>query len=354
MTKGRTSQKVWVLMTAMPPTVGHAALIDFAVEYAFGIGASPHIMLNTQPHEPFVNQRHGAIQEYVQKHVFDKVHIHWYDKAIEQNPDAPGFWEMWKGILTSRGAEPGDVYVASEPYGGQIAELMDGKFMTFDPYREIFPVKATPVRKQLLWGWDSIIPEFQKYLTRNVTIFGAESTGKTTLARELAKVVNGRFFFEYARPYLENVKNEITVETMTDIWQGQAALQAASSLYAPKPFHIFDTDLFSTVGYWQFPHWQDTIGPCPEELIGDARMMRSDLYIMTASNIPFEEDPLRYGGDKREGSDEYWKNVLDQYNIPYVYLDCDPKDRLAEATKIVTDHFFEFTKSLHDYDRNGY
>jgi nicotinamide riboside kinase len=187
-----------------------------------------------------------------------------------------------------------------------------------------------------------------------VTIFGAESTGKTTLARQLSKNLNGRFFFEYARPYLETVKNEITVETMTDIWEGQAALQMASEHFSPKPFDIFDTDLFSTVGYWQFPHWQETIGSCPENLIRDAKFLRSDLYIMLASNIPFEEDPLRYGGDKREGSDAYWKNVLDQYDIPYVYLDCEPKYRGYEASQIILDDFDKFTEPLRTYDRHGY
>jgi NadR type nicotinamide-nucleotide adenylyltransferase len=343
-------------MTAMPPTVGHAALIDFAVAYALGIGAKTHVMLNTQPHEPFVHERFSAVFSYINKNYpSGHVSIHDYAKAIEQNPEAPGFWDMWKNILTSFGAAPGDYYIASETYGAQIAELMGGKFMPFDPYREIFPVKATNVRKDLLGNWDNIIPQFQRSLRRNVTIFGAESTGKTTLARALAEEFGGRFYFEYARPYLETVKNEITVDTMTDIWEGQRALQTAALYMSPTPaFNFFDTDLFSTVGYWQFPHWQKTLGSCPEDLVEDALVFKSDLYIMLASNIPFEEDPLRYGGDKREGSDEYWKNVLDQYNIPYVYLDCAPEYRVYEASKIVMADFKDFTQPLRDYDRNGY
>ena len=346
--------QVWALMTAMPPTVGHAALIDFLVEYASGIGAEPHILINTQPHEPFVHSRVSAIRTYTHKHTFDKVHVHHFDKKIEQNPEAPGFWDLWREILRRVGAEEGSTFIASEPYGAQVADLMHGRFMPFDPYREIFPVKATDVRHNLLSRWDSMIPEFQKSLTRNVTIFGAESTGKTTLSKRLAKEVNGRFFFEYARPYLENVKNEISVETMTDIWQGQAALQVAAEHYPPKPFNIFDTDLFSTVGYWQFPHWQKTLGAPPEDLIREALMFKSHIYIVLASNIPFEEDPLRYGGDVREGSDEYWMRVLDNYQIPYHYLDCDPSERVLEARKILVEEFSTHTEPLRIYDRHGY
>ena len=68
---------------------------------------------------------------------------------------------------------------------------------------------------------------------------------------------------------------------MTAIWYGQRALQEHASVISPSPYVIQDTDLFSTVGYWQFPHWQSRLGACPQRLIDDAIRLKSDLYIIT-------------------------------------------------------------------------
>jgi len=198
-----------------------------------------------------------------------------------------------------------------------------------------------------------MLPEFRPYLRTRVTIFGAESTGKTTLSRQLAMTLGGQWLFEYARPYLEQTVNEITAQSMTAIWKGQRALQEQADDLTDSPYVIQDTDLFSTVGYWQFPHWQSRIGSCPSKLISDAKRLQSDLYIVTRSNIPFETDPLRYGGDKREGSDEYWINVCRQYALPFIVLsEQHREDRLQAAKEAALQRALAKTGAL-AYDRHG-
>lgn len=161
-----------------------------------------------------------------------------------------------------------------------------------------------------------------------ITIFGAESTGKTTLSRQLAAELGATWLYEFARPYLEITKQVVTVDSMTAIWHGQSVLQTM----AEGSCTIQDTDLFSTVGYWQFPHWRKALGGCPQELINDAKRLRSDLYIITPSNIPFEPDILRTGGGAREGSDNYWVDICKQYQLPYVVLQSsNQQQRLREA-----------------------
>jgi NadR type nicotinamide-nucleotide adenylyltransferase len=225
--------------------------------------------------------------------------------------------------------------------------------LPYDIERSLNGIKATPIRDNPIENFANIIPEFQKYLRTTVTIFGAESTGKTTLSRQLANEINGQWLFEYARPYLENTVNEITVDSMMAIWKGQSALQRQADNLPNKPFVIQDTDLFSTVGYWQFPHWQKTIGKCPQGLIDEAIALKSDLYIITRSNIPFEKDPLRYGGNVREGSDEYWINICKQYQLPYIILETnDPTERISQAKTAVMKIANEKAK-LVAYDRKG-
>ncbi len=173
-------------------------------------------------------------------------------------------------------------------------------------------------------------PKTKRY---TVTIFGAESTGKTTLSKQLANFYHATWLYEFARPYLELTHEPITAHSMTAIWYGQHVLQTM----AEGRIVIQDTDLFSTVGYWQLPHWQTTLGECPEALVSDALANRSDLYIITPSTIPFETDPLRFGGNKREGTDQYWIAVCQKYHLPYVILaTSSPQERLNEARHIIT------------------
>lgn len=317
-------------MTAMPPTTGHLQLIRFARQ----IGSSVKVMINTQPHEPMVNERVLALRDAVKRSGLRNVEVSHYNKTIEQDPKTPGFWDMWQKLMIKFGIKPGDNIVASEPYGQKLAEITGTQFFPYDINRDINCAVATHIRNDPAAHFDEILPEFQRYLTTTVTVFGAESTGKTTLSRQLAEKLGGQWVFEYARPYLENTLNEITPRSMKNIWIGQAALQRHVQNLGGKPYVIQDTDLFSTVGYWQFPHWRNQIGKCPSGLIKDAKRLKSDLYIITASNIPFEPDPLRYGGDVREGSDEYWINVCKHYGLPYIILNNpDPNIRLRQAVR---------------------
>lgn len=334
----------------MPPTTGHLQLIQFANLIA---NNGVIVIICTQPNEPFANERVAAIRLAVRHIDSDRIVVKHISKTIEQDPTVPGYWKMWQDFMINCGATSDDCIVASEKYGQHLAEINNMQFFPYDIDRSLNSTKATPIRDNPLAHFDQIIPEFQPYLRTTVTIFGAESTGKTTLSRQLAMEMNGQWLFEYARPYLENTINEITPRSMTAIWKGQAALQKQSYNLPNTPFVIQDTDLFSTVGYWQFPHWQEQLGKCSQGLIDDAITLKSDLYIITKSNIPFEKDPLRYGGDTREGSDEYWIKVCDQYNLPYVILETnDPVDRLTQAKAAILKLANKKAKCMF-YDRKG-
>lgn len=313
----------YVLMTAMPPTIGHKALIEFA-----GIVADHvEVIVCTQPGEPFVEGRVASLKRALQGR---KVTINHKHRELPQEPEGhPGFWGMWGKFLYEYGFQEGDYIVASEDYGVRLAQEVKGIFIPFDLERNIIKAKATYVRNNPYLFYDKILPEFRTYLKRKVTIFGAESTGKTTLAKMLgAGFRHGQYYPEWARPFLETVGPDLTEDKMTDIWDGQRALQVFADNNVDEMISIFDTDLLSTVGYWKM--WDAKT--MPEELEQDAGALVSDLYIVTPSNIPFEADPLRYGGDKRETEDQYWIDLLCDYGVDYVVLESsDKEERYAEA-----------------------
>jgi HTH-type transcriptional repressor of NAD biosynthesis genes len=327
----------------MPPTKGHLHLIQFA--NSLGVTGT-HVIVGTQPDEPFPITRVAALREATR--AMPGVKIHHLHREIEQNPESPGFRDMWRQILQSYGMAEGDYFVASEEYGKWCAEVTGGVFVPYDPYREILQAKGTRVRNSPARYFSDMIPQFQKYILQTVTIFGAESTGKTTLSKELAKSMNGHFLMEWARPYLETCGTEITTDSMTAIWRGQKALQIhAQRFFQDKPWIIQDTDLFSTVGYWDF--WDMNT---PEGLVKDALAEQSGLYLITQSNIPFEEDPIRYGGDKRESDDQYWIDLAERHGLNYRIIQSGSlTDRLHEAEDFMVAHWKDNVVDRLHYDR---
>lgn len=345
----------WVIMTAMPPTKGHANLIRFAASLKVD---KVQVIVCTQPHEPWPTERYLAVSSFIsnmgnQNILSAYTEPIWLNVEVEQDPSAPGFWEFWDKTISEYGFKPGDIWVTSEPYGQTLADRLGGVFIPYDPNRELYPVKATAVRNNVLGNFDKIMTEFQPFLRKTITVFGAESTGKTTLSKAMALELDGHWVYEWARPYLETVGSEITRKAMEEIHLGQAAAQRHAKMFTDKPYIIQDTDLYSTIGYWEQPHWESVLGEVPKMLITEAEELKSDLYIITKSNIPFEADELRYGGDRRESPDEFWIGVAEKYNLNYIVLEhADFVHRFSQALR-ATDKLFNDSHKL-TYDRQGF
>lgn len=316
----------FVLMAALPPTLGHVDLVNFARELTH----DAKVILVTRGDEPYQDERYEAFCEHF-AHVQDVkfLRLHLAGEYAEGNP-------YWAQVLTDHGFVAGDILVASEDWGAEIAQTLDGQFFPYDIAREIRYTKATNIREDIEKNWAWIMPEFQLKLQKRIVIFGAESIGKTTIAKELrANTSDSVFVFEYARPYLEVTAGELDVPKMLGIWRGQKALQETVSQMTPVPRVVFlDTDLYSTLGYWQF--WDPAT--IPTGLEEDARALQADLYVLLNSNIPFEEDPIRYGGDEREQTDAYWRGVLEANGLPFVEIEENSVEaRMKHIELVLTD-----------------
>lgn len=122
-----------------------------------------------------------------------------------------------------------------------------------------------------------------------VTLIGAESTGKTTLARALAADLDAPWVPEYARTHLDGKRAPLTAEDVEDIARGQLAAEDEGRRRA-HGLLIQDTDLVSTMVYAR--HYY---GSCPRWIEEAARARRADLYLLHHPDVPWIED-----GDQRE------------------------------------------------------
>lgn len=124
-------------------------------------------------------------------------------------------------------------------------------------------------------------------MTTRIVLTGPEATGKTTLAKALARHFRAPWLPETARLYAEEVKRELTAADAELIAQRSMVAQDAA-LENDPPLRLLDTDLISTVVYVR--HYY---GPCPAWIEAAARARRADLYLLCAPDLPWTADGVR-------------------------------------------------------------
>lgn len=167
-----------------------------------------------------------------------------------------------------------------------------------------------------------------------VVLFGPESTGKTTLSKELARHYNTVWVPEYAREYLQNKWNTegkvCEPQDLLPIAEGQMKLENELSKKADAVL-ICDTNLLETKVYSEAYYG----GMCNSILEKYALENTYDLYFLTYIDTPWEADDLRDKPNEREVMFEAFKNQLDTENRPYVLLKGTKKQRLEKAINYI-------------------
>ena len=168
-----------------------------------------------------------------------------------------------------------------------------------------------------------------------IALFGPESTGKTTLAIQLAEHFKTAWVPEFARDYLQekwDKKAQICdVDDMLPIAYGQTKLENEALSNANK-FLFCDTNLlvtkvFSEV-YYNF---------CDPLLDKAARKHEYDLFFLTDIDVPWEKDDLRDKPEGRESVFAVFKQTLIDNNKPFITLSGDKDLRSCNAISIVND-----------------
>ncbi len=165
-----------------------------------------------------------------------------------------------------------------------------------------------------------------------IVLFGPESTGKTTLSRQLARYYNSVWVPEYAREYLQNKwnneKKTCEPHDLLPIAYGQMNLENELAKKANKIL-ICDTDLLETKVYSEVYY----TGSCDPLLEEYALKNKYNLYFLTYIDIPWEADDLRDKPNEREKMFNAFKNTLEKYNKQYVLLKGNKQERLNTAVK---------------------
>ena len=98
-----------------------------------------------------------------------------------------------------------DVVYSSERYGKSWSEAMGCKYVNVDIARTTVPISGTKVRQDILDSWRYLSDPVKAGLALRIVIVGAESTGTTTLSRDVAATLKVPWVPELGRYYTESI-----------------------------------------------------------------------------------------------------------------------------------------------------
>jgi NadR type nicotinamide-nucleotide adenylyltransferase len=180
--------------------------------------------------------------------------------------------------------------------------------------------------------WEFLPQPVRPYFAKRVCIFGPESTGKSTLARDLARHFETVYAWEYARPMLDPQAGECRgIEDIARIVRGQVATEDALARQANRVL-ICDTDvLTSTI-------WSDVLfGDTPAWIreLADAR--KYDLYLLCDVDVPWIDDDQRFFGEEKVRREmfERFRSSLERRGRKYQMVRGDWAQRFAAARDAV-------------------
>jgi nicotinamide riboside kinase len=168
-----------------------------------------------------------------------------------------------------------------------------------------------------------------------IALFGPESTGKTTLAKQLASHFETVWAPEFARNYLQQKwdakQKACEPEDLLPIAAGQVKTENDALLTANK-YLFCDTTLMATKVFSEMYY-----NFCDPALDKAARKHKYDLFFLTDVDVPWQKDDLRDQSDDRSATFEAFRNALVENEKPYIILSGNKKQRMEAAESILRD-----------------
>lgn len=155
---------------------------------------------------------------------------------------------------------------------------------------------------------------------------GPESSGKTTLSKEISELFNGEYFPEYAREFLTNTNGfysqndlDVIAKRQIESWSSHSNLD-----------QFYDTEILVIEVWSEFKY-----NSCSELIINLVQQQQIDHYFLCSPDIPYEEDPLRECPEQREELFEIYLQKLKKYKFPFTIIKGTHSERIKKTSEII-------------------
>ena len=265
---------------------------------------------------------------------------------------------LWARRVERLGIGPISVVATGETYGPLFASELKAQHLEVKREPET-GLSSTAIRRDLSGNWIRIPRPVREGLFRKLVVLGAESTGTSTLAFDLARRLSAPIASEAGRTMswalfahsdsMESI--EWTVEHFWRIIDAQIALEhlAIGAVVDDPPSDIgpwlvCDTDLLATVAWWE------RYLPIPSDVVrqfADTRL--ADLYVVTSpSGINFDDsDPLRDGRLVRAHMHERFLELVGASGRPWIEVSGSRVERVEQVLQAIREHEIQNPRWVH-------
>ncbi|XVS66704.1 AAA family ATPase [Actinosynnema sp. CA-299493] len=267
------------------------------------------------------------------------------DHEMDFHSDA--VWELHMGVaravLARRAILDGDpasaavdAVFSSERYGDEMAKRLGARHVLVDLDRGAVPVSGTAVRADPRGQWEWLGRATRVGLCARIVVVGAESTGTTTLSRQLAEALGAPWVPEYGREHTESklaaarafdpgVGVEGLVWTVGDFQDVARRQQELADAAVDGPVLVCDNDAWAATA-WGHRY----LGAPRADIAPDAH--RPALYLLTDHvGVPFEQDGWRDGEHLRSWMTDLFRVGLARRGVPWRLVTGSPDQRLRQA-----------------------
>lgn len=168
---------------------------------------------------------------------------------------------------------------------------------------------------------------------QKIILTGPESSGKTTLAQQLATHFQTEWLPEYAREYLQKINRSYNESDLFEIAKGQF-LQEKKALENVKKISeeklICDTS-FLVLKIWSMVKY----GCCHPFILKQLAIQADVFYILCGPEIPWEYDPQRENPNDREKLYTIYKKELKEMNAHFIEVSGSKEERLKTCLKVL-------------------
>ena len=170
-------------------------------------------------------------------------------------------------------------------------------------------------------------------MLKKIVVIGPESTGKSTLCRQLAQHFHTVWVPEYAREYLLQHGTHYRYEDLYKIALGQLKgeeeilLKVDSNNNTVQPV-FFDTDLYVIKVWSEF-----VFNKCDNRILTEIAVRKYDLYLLCNIDVKWIKDELREYPDiaTREKLFHYYKEAMTAQATTWTEVTGDYNERLQKA-----------------------
>ncbi len=316
--------KAFVFGKFMPFHKGHEAMINFAIAQCDFLT----ILICCSDKEQFP----CAVRKTWIEQTFEKlknIEVRTFSYSEDEFPNTSvssgEISAIWAAVFKKQ--FPGySILVTSEPYGNFVASYMAIRHIEFDPCRSIIPVSASLIKNDLFSYWQFLPESVKPYYVVKVVILGTESTGKTTLTKQLSQHYHCGFVSEAAREIIPN-SNAFRYDDLHLVAKEHTG-RIDAAVRGPSPLVIIDTDIHTTKSYSKFIFGKELVER--SEIYNSNRAV---LYLYLNNDVPHSQDGTRLNETDRNLLDISHREVLRENNIDFREITGNWNERFEKAVK---------------------